>query len=843
MDNDEIRISDLLYTVFKHRKTILVLGLLGFFCGFVFSGVSFLRNSRTNYAVNCSVAITSQPSADGVVYNNSDYLSSNTFYQTLDMMDAATFVMKSERTLQAAIDRAGLVSVTTQDVSQNLQVSRYNETQVLLLTLTWNNAEAGVQLMNALVDAIKEILPETLMMGSVAMIDAPEAASTTGGGAGQYVRLWVIFCVLGLAAGAGLAVLEFFLRPTLLNVKDVEDVLKLETLGSIPKDNSYFQKSMQLLSETHRADADAVQNFASAAHILINRFGTTAEPHWFYVTSAENGEGKSTVAANLALQLSDMEKRTLLLDLNTRAPRLGGMFLQDLPYSRTLNALYKGESAEPEAVISLTGYLDLLPMVLEPDAVPLDAALFDFLKPIMEPYEYVIIDASSVGRSSDVLRLNKLADHALFVVRHDATPLPVIQDAIEKLNKSGVQLLGCVVNEVQSLEIFPLHPEHIAAPIRKKKKKPENADSPLPEDLLRPADSALEPTWKPAGDGRSVMDELTDDLQRSQNTRSDDEIMWELLRMGKDGSWKRPERKPTADSSAAQPPQSIPDAPPASGAAPAPQPVPETPPAPVPAEKPKTVPKAPPAPAPVEKPKPVQPKPEAESKAGLLPWTEPEPEPKPEKKRSRAPKPAAAPKHGKASSRSGLGLWGKNRSTENRKRQKAHRSDGFPACGLLQYSCSLCSGLAADRVGGIVKGLRHTAGILRGHQVLHHVADGSAHRKFVFRDGEPLRGLVYHPALSQSKALFGSVHPREDAVILEILISIHNGGGAAQTNQQGSHIRRVVPVEELLAGFRFWLYREMPTMPPPSRGLHPGRMAAPTRPTTTEFPELISSAA
>ena len=625
MDNDEIRISDLLYTVFKHRKTILVLGLLGFFCGFVFSGVSFLRNSRTNYAIDCSVAITSQPSADGVVNNNSDYLSSNTFYQTLDMMDAATFVMKSERTLQAAIDRAGLVSVTTQDVSQNLQVSRYNETQVLLLTLTWNNAEAGVQLMNALVDAIKEILPETLMMGSVAMIDAPEAASTTGGGAGQYVRLWVIFCVLGLAAGAGLAVLEFFLRPTLLNVKDVEDVLKLETLGSIPKDNSYFQKSMQLLSETHHADA--VQNFASAAHILINRFGTTAEPHWFYVTSAEDGEGKSTVAANLALQLSDMEKRTLLLDLNTRAPRLGGMFLQDLPYSRTLNALYKGESAEPEAVISLTGYLDLLPMVLEPDAVPLDAALFDFLKPIMEPYEYVIIDASSVGRSSDVLRLNKLADHALFVVRHDATPLSVIQDAIEKLNKSGVQLLGCVVNEVQSLEIFPLHPEHIAAPIRKKKKKPENADSPLPEDLLRPADSALEPTWKPAGDGRSVMDELTDDLQRSQNTRSDDEIMWELLRMGKDGSWKRPERKPAADSSAAPQPQSVPD--------------------------------APPAPMPAEKPKPVQPEPEAESKAGLLPWAEPEPEPKPEKKRSRAPKPAAAPKHGKASSRGGLGLWGK----------------------------------------------------------------------------------------------------------------------------------------------------------------------------------------
>ena len=129
--------------------------------------------------------------------------------------------------------------------------------------------------------------------------------------------------------------------------------------------------------------------------------------------------------------------------------------------------------------------------------------------------------------------------------------------------------------------------------------------------------------------------------------------------------------------------------------------------------------------------------------------------------------------------------------------------DFRPVGFAFPYSCRFCSGLAADRVGGIVKGLRHTAGILRGHQVLHHVADGSAYCKFVFRDGEPLRSLVYHPALSQSKALFGSVHPREDAVVLEILIGIHNGGGAAQTNQQGSHIRRVVPVEELLAGFRF----------------------------------------
>ena len=66
--------------------------------------------------------------------------------------------------------------------------------------------------------------------------------------------------------------------------------------------------------------------------------------------------------------------------------------------------------------------------------------------------------------------------------------------------------------------------------------------------------------------------------------------------------------------------------------------------------------------------------------------------------------------------------------------------------------------LTRNRVGGIVECLCHAAGILRGHQVLHHVADGSAHRKLVFGDGELLRGPAFHPTLSQTKAPLGAVH-------------------------------------------------------------------------------------
>lgn len=575
MNDVQIRVGDLLYAVLKRWKMILALGLMGFACGFALSGISYLQGNYTSYAINCSIAITSQ-SGTGAFTNNSSYLSSNDFYLAQDLVDASTFVMKSDRVLQAAIDGAGLVSVTPKDVSRNLDVSRYNETQILQLTLNWNNADAGVRLMNALLDACKEVLPETLMVGSVAVIDPPAASYLMGGGG--YSSLWLIFGLLGIAAGVGVAVLELIMRPTLLNLKDVEDVLGLETLGIVPRDDAYFTKGTRILSDKP-ADASAVQNFASAAYILSNRFGTKEKQHRFYVTSAEDSEGKSTVAANLALQFSDMEKRTLLLDLNTRAPSLSGIFLQTVDYSRTLNALYKGESSEQEAVISLTGHLDLLPLILERNAVPLDGTLFELLEKIMEPYEYVIIDASSVGRSSDVLRLNQLAKNVLFVVRYDTTPLPAVQDAIEKLDKSGVRILGCVVNGAQSIGTFQFRQDN-AEVTRKPEAQPETAaeDAPMPEDLFRPAEKTNDGAagWKPAGRAQSVMDELTDDLNRSRGTLSDDEAMWELLRMGADGSWKQTNGEEAQEDGNTQTQQPAPQ-PSKPGTQPGPGPEPEQP--------------------------------------------------------------------------------------------------------------------------------------------------------------------------------------------------------------------------------------------------------------------------
>lgn len=542
MNDVQLRVGDMLYAALKRWKMIAAMSIVGCVCGFVLSGISYVQGSYTSYEISCSVALTSQ-SSTGAFTGNSNYLNPNDFYLAQDLVDAAMYVMQSNRVLQNAIDRAGLVSVSVKEVSNNLTIERYNETQVLELTLSWNTADGGERLLRSILDTCKEVLPETLMVGSVSVIDEPTAQYQMG--SGGFVTMGIVFGVLGFLAGVGVTVLELIMRPTLLTLGDVEDVLGLETLGVIPQDADYFRQNSQLLLEGKGGDSEVGRNFASTAYILSNRFGTKEKHHCFYVTSTEDGEGKSTVAAHLAMQLSDMEKRTLLLDLNTRNPVLGGLFLQTVDYSRTLNALYKGESTPEEAIVSLTGHLDLLPTVLERNAIPLDGTLFEFIETLAQPYEYVIIDAPSAGSSSDLLRLNQIASTVLFVVRYDMTPLPAVQEAIDKLDKSGVRILGCVVNAAQPINKYRFQRDSADAP-QTAARSGRSAGSAMrsvspyeeerfSEPLMQDSADWMQPM---PGGSKDLMEELTGGLYPMGSATSDDRAMQELLRMGADGSWK-----------------------------------------------------------------------------------------------------------------------------------------------------------------------------------------------------------------------------------------------------------------------------------------------------------------
>lgn len=438
----QIRIGDLLYAVVKRWKMILAMTFAGLLLGLALVAMSYLRGSNVNCRIESSVAVQAL-NAEGTFTEGSYYLKDKDYTLGEDMVSSVIYVLQSDRLIGAVISDLGLSGVTVDQIQNNLTAAQYNETQIIEITLNWNSEKEGKAIVNQIVTEANTLLPEMFSVGSLSVINEPQSSRIFGGSENSV--MYLMLTVVGFVVGVGISVLDLLTRPTLLNLKDVEPVLQLETIGTIPEDTRYFRKKHSLLSDDGSISI-VEENYASAAYILRNRIGTKRKHQCMYVTSTMSGEGKTTAAANLAVQLADMEHRVLLLDLDMRNPNLGGLFLDRVDYSRSLNALYRGEIDTEGAITHLTGYLDILPTVLEHNPIPIDGSLFELITSLKNSYDYIIMDAPSVGEVSDALSLNQVADSVIFVIKYDTALIDSIRSAITKLDKSGIRILGCIVN-------------------------------------------------------------------------------------------------------------------------------------------------------------------------------------------------------------------------------------------------------------------------------------------------------------------------------------------------------------------------------------------------------------
>lgn len=443
-----LRVGDMIHAVVKNKKMIITLTILGLLVGMALSGFAYLRGELAKqYLITASVVVAPANSEGNYPASNSWYPRNEDVTMANNMVDSAIYILESDKTLNAVIERIGLLGITSKDVASNLTMRQYEKTQIIEMSLYWRSAEEGVQILDTITTEGRAVLQETLDTGKLSVINNPTAKYLIGGNLNA--SLWLYMTFLGLALGIGISVLKHLIQPTLTNVRDVDQLFGLETMAVVPTDRTYFTRNGdQLFSEDGTPEVS--EEFSSAAHILRNRLGA-GEHKCVYVTSATSGEGKSVVTANMALALADLGYRTLLVDFDFRNPSMGQMFTNEASYEHSFNALYRGDIEEVEAIVPVNGYLDILPSIVERRGIIMDENTIGTVKRLSENYDYVLMDTPPVGMVADAMSLNQVADSVVFVIRYDSAPVAEIRDALERLDKSGSRVIGCIINGATKL--------------------------------------------------------------------------------------------------------------------------------------------------------------------------------------------------------------------------------------------------------------------------------------------------------------------------------------------------------------------------------------------------------
>lgn len=238
--------------------------------------------------------------------------------------------------------------------------------------------------------------------------------------------------------------LEFF-KNKIEDKSDIESRTDIPIFGTVGRNKhktnlpvTAFSKSP--ISESFRAIRTNLQ------YILKGR-----EKKIIAVTSSISGEGKSFISENLAAVLAISEKKTLLVGLDLRKPKLQ----YDFKYNNDFGlSSYLVEHSVYEQVIQKTD-TDNLYIALSGPIPPNPAELIEsermnkFFEKAVKDFDYIIVDTPPIAVVTDALLLADIADAYLFVLRQGYTSKNVIKLINDVKKDSSLANVGIILNEVR----------------------------------------------------------------------------------------------------------------------------------------------------------------------------------------------------------------------------------------------------------------------------------------------------------------------------------------------------------------------------------------------------------
>ena len=258
--------------------------------------------------------------------------------------------------------------------------------------------------------------------------------------------------VVGLCGGIGLAFLVENLNSRLYTSEQIEELTGLKLLSKIPA------SKRKLLSPKINGNQPPYMPFYEAfgrlrANVLVQTSNGSSEGmlRSFLLTSAEPGEGKSTIAVHLASAMARADQKVILIDADMRLPTLHELL--DLPNSRGLSNILRHkahledvlqESHVPGLKVITSG-----PVPPNPSELLGSPHMVSLLHELYGKCDIVLIDAPAFLPVADAAVLAPLTDGVILVVRRIYIQMDAVREVCKQLEDINIRPIGIVVNQAE----------------------------------------------------------------------------------------------------------------------------------------------------------------------------------------------------------------------------------------------------------------------------------------------------------------------------------------------------------------------------------------------------------
>ena len=286
-------------------------------------------------------------------------------------------------------------------------------------------------------------------VSDIVVIDS--AKDIGGGRIGPNMSLNYMAAIIGGGALPMLIIIILFLLDThIRDAEQVERLSKIPVLGVIGKNK--YQSSLVLIDHKKSVIAESFRAIRSSLQFIYKRKLQEAGGKTLMVTSSVSGEGKTFTAMNMATAYAISGKKTILLGLDLRKPKI----FEDFKLSNDKGVVnYLVGDATKDEVINTTHVqgLDVMlsgPVPPNPAELLMSDAMDDLIKELRSIYDVIILDTPPLGLVSDAMELTQYADATLYMVRLNYSKRGMLSIINNKYAKGEVEEYSLCIKLLQA---------------------------------------------------------------------------------------------------------------------------------------------------------------------------------------------------------------------------------------------------------------------------------------------------------------------------------------------------------------------------------------------------------
>jgi capsular exopolysaccharide synthesis family protein len=257
-------------------------------------------------------------------------------------------------------------------------------------------------------------------------------------------RNYMIALILGLLVpGLYIYLMDRF-HNKIIDKRDIERGTQVPIIGFVGHNTS--KDDMPFLSRPGTSLAESFRSIRTNLKFYINSESKAV----ISITSTISGEGKTFISLNLAAALSMLGKKTLLVGMDLRKPKLDKIFNTD--GKEGLTTFLIGETTYDEVIHKTTTenlfFVPSGPVPPNPTELIETEMMRKFMAKAREDFDYIILDTPPIGIVSDALLLGSYADVNIFIIRQHYSFKSTLEYIQNIFNKKELKNLTIAVNDI-----------------------------------------------------------------------------------------------------------------------------------------------------------------------------------------------------------------------------------------------------------------------------------------------------------------------------------------------------------------------------------------------------------